>query len=187
MKGAQFVATGHQVAAVIEKINASVKKSTRMTQGAGAGGGMIAGLDNLVKSVTRAGSWVINQFQNMANAVRLFSQGVMTAGKMLTFALTPAALGVLVWGSRVAIEFDDALVRVSKTTGNFGDRLQEVATGIRDLAITTSTGVVELAKLAEQIGQTGVREPEQIVRLVTPLVWILTQKKALIRYLEWQA
>lgn len=161
-----FVQKAGVLAGAVKRVNQSFRESTTTrSSGGGAFSGITTGLTKMVQMVNRTGTWVTNQFQNIANSVRLVSQGFMTLGKALTFALTPMAALVFVKSAQAAIDFDDALVRVSKTTGLYGEKLGELAVGLRDLSTRSATTAVDLAKMAEQVGQLGVRDADKIVKL----------------------
>jgi len=108
----------------------------------------------------------VNAFMNMSNSLRLTAQGMMSVGKGLTMFITPLIFLSLKSAAKVAIDFDAALVRVSKTTQLTGKSLDQLAMGLRAIGITTATSQTDLAKMAEQIGQLGVRDVPSILSLV---------------------
>lgn len=119
----------------------------------------------MLNSVSKNGLRLTNTFLNMGNSLRTASQGMMSVGKAMTLFITPAIFGTLFKAAQSAINFDDALVRVKKTTNATTKELTEIARGLRNLAVTTATTVVDLAKIAEQVGQIGVKSPKAIVGL----------------------
>jgi len=126
----------------------------------------IAGSSQILKNITKIGRQTIGTFLNVGNSLRLVSQGMMSFGKALTMFITPVVFLLLKKAADAAIGFDDALVRVQKTTGLTRVRLRELALGLRDIAVTTSTTAVDLAKIAEEIGKQGVTSVNSILSLV---------------------
>ena len=126
----------------------------------------IAGSSQVLKSISRMGRQAIGTFLNVGNSLRLVSQGMMSFGKALTMFITPVVFILLKKAADAAIGFDDALVRVQKTTGLTRVRLRELALGLRDIAVTTSTTAEDLAKIAEEIGKQGVTSVSSILSLV---------------------
>jgi len=126
----------------------------------------IAGTSQIFKNISKIGRQTIGTFLNVGNSLRLVSQGMMSFGKALTMFITPIVFILLKKAADAAIGFDDALVRVQKTTGLTRKRLRELALGLRDIAVTTSTTAVDLAKIAEEIGKQGVTSIKSILSLV---------------------
>jgi TP901 family phage tail tape measure protein len=117
-----------------------------------------------VNVVAHAG---VNAFLGFSNALRLTAQGMMSVGKTMSFFITPVIVLALRDATRVAVEFDNQMVRVSKTTGLASVELRKLEMGLRNLGMTTATTQVELAQIAEGIGQaTDIRNADAIVKLV---------------------
>ena len=123
-------------------------------------------LGNALKSMAVGAKAGVNAFMNMSNSLRLTAQGMMSVGKGLTMFITPLIFLSLKSAAKVAIDFDAALIRVSKTTQLTGKSLDQLAMGLREIGVTTATSQVDLAKMAEQIGQLGVRDVPAILSLV---------------------
>lgn len=121
---------------------------------------------NKLQNVVGIAKAANNQFKAFWNATRLAGQGLMTAGKMMSLFITAPIVLFMKSGAEAAIEFEDALVRVSKTTELAGANLAKLGMGLRDQAKRTTTSHTELAKMAEQVGQIGVRGVPQILALV---------------------
>jgi TP901 family phage tail tape measure protein len=136
--------------------------SQRTSQATTVGGGLAMALGGINKGL----KFVTNTGLNFANSLRLASQGMMSVGKAMTLFLTPVILIMFKKAADAAIGFDSAMVRVSKTTQLTGDTLARLAAGIRELAINTATSAVDLGKMAEQVGQLGVRHVPSILSLV---------------------
>jgi TP901 family phage tail tape measure protein len=158
----KLVAAANNVVKALNRIANAANRSGGGFRGGVKSGGAFLGT---LKSLQKGAMGAANTFMNMGNSIRLAAQGMMSVGRAMTFFLTPAIFGILFKATQAAIDFDDALVRVKKTTGATRKELEQIARGLRDLATTTATGVVDLAKMAEQIGQVGVRAPEAIVGL----------------------
>ena len=73
-------------------------------------------LGNALKSMAVGAKAGVNAFMNMSNSLRLTAQGMMSVGKGLTMFITPLIFLSLKSAAKVAIDFDAALIRVSKTT-----------------------------------------------------------------------
>lgn len=101
----------------------------------------------------------------VTDSFRLVTQGLTNIARSFTFFISlpmAAFFGTLVRG---AVDFEDALVRVGKTTGLWGDKLLKLRESLREIGRWTSTSYVDLATIAEQIGQLGVTSENAIVRL----------------------
>lgn len=107
---------------------------------------------------------VRQSYMAVANGLRMVAQGVTNLGRTLTFFVSLPLVAFFKQGLGAAIDFDDALVRVRKTANLSSAALAEVRVGIRELARWTSTSHVELATMAEQLGQLGIESPERIVQ-----------------------
>ncbi|MCK4786941.1 MAG: hypothetical protein KAV87_24500, partial [Desulfobacteraceae bacterium] len=77
----------------------------------------IAKSSQLFTTISKMGRQAIGTFLNVGNSLRLVSQGMMSFGKALTMFITPVVFILLKKAADAAIGFDDALVRVQKTTG----------------------------------------------------------------------
>lgn len=112
-------------------------------------------------------------FTTFFNGIRLISQGAMSAFRALAISVA-APIGFALQGLiRTAIDFEDALVRVQKTTGKTADEMEIIEAGIRSFSQTTVSSQTELATMAEQIGQLGVRSIpsiDMLIRLFEKLV-----------------
>jgi TP901 family phage tail tape measure protein len=148
------------------KVNMSV--STAASSAGGSAAKSASGfqsLNNILTGTIKTAGFINNSFMNISNALRVAGQGMMSFGKTMTMFLTPAAIGLLYGMANAAISFDQALIRVKKTTGLSAAGMKELSTGLREMARNTATSHVELAKMAEQIGQTGVHGAKQILEL----------------------
>jgi len=107
---------------------------------------------------------VVNQ---MTNAFRWFSQGVAELGRTLTFYIALPLAAVFQQGVSGAVEFEAAMVRVEKVSEGLSQKgLQRISDGIREIARSSTATHMELAKMAEQLGQMGVDNPEGVLRLL---------------------
>jgi len=109
---------------------------------------------------------VHNIAMTLVGSVRMLAQGTTNLGRAMMFFVSLPILGFLGKMSTTVIDFEDAMVRTGKTTDMWGDDLAQLTMGIRELAKYTSSSHVELAVMAEQVGQLGVRGKDNIIALV---------------------
>jgi TP901 family phage tail tape measure protein len=133
----------------------------------------ISGLNTKAKTVGRTGtsafqSWlpifksVYTGIRSTVDGFRLMAQGIMSAGRALTFFVSiPLALFFRA-GATAIIDFDDQLVKVGKTTGLTGQALENVELALRDIARRAPTAHQELGVMAEQAGQLGISSEKNL-------------------------
>ena len=92
-------------------------------------------------------------FLLLNDTIRYAAQGITNIGRSLFFFISIPLAGFLTRMSGGAIDFDDAMKRVAKTTSLSGENLSNLQGKLRELATVTSTSHVELAKIAEVVGQ----------------------------------
>lgn len=143
----------------IERFSNGVRQS--YTQTTREGMNFTRTLGNVEKGLNR----VTNLGLNAANSFRLVSQGMMSVGKSLTLFVTPVVVMFFKKAYDAAVNFDSQMIRVQKTTGFATAAMAILGRGIRDMAMNTSTGATELAQIAEQLGQMGIRSVPEILRL----------------------
>ncbi len=152
----------NSLAGALNLLNRSAKNVGKGTAAAQTTGVAFIGT---LQSMNKFAMQGVNVFMNMGNAMRLAAQGMMSVGKSMTMFITPVVLLILYKATQAAIDFDDALVRVKKTTGTTRKEIAQIGQGLRNLSTTTATSAVDLAKMAEQVGQMGVKAPKSIVNL----------------------
>ena len=92
-------------------------------------------------------------FANVVDAMRLTGQAVTNVGRALFFFVTIPIGGFLMATAKAAIDFDDAMIRVRKTTGLTGQQLGVLSQNLRNMAKVMASSHIELAGIAEIIGQ----------------------------------
>jgi len=163
-KEAQKAAADKEKAA--KKAEQAVKKLASEEKKAGqeanrSAAAVESGFRRVERSVLKAAN-VVTSFGNQA---RMVLQGIMSISKAFSMTVTPAIIGAFVYSGKAAIDFDESLVRVAKTTGITGKNFTKLSSHLRELALHTSTSVVDLAKIAEQLGQVGVTDVDRIKEL----------------------
>lgn len=123
-------------------------------------------LKNLGKTVDglRAGLMAANDL------FRLTAQAMTNVGRSMMFFVSLPVAAFFTKLANTAIDFEDAMVRVAKTTGlpdisNDNNNLAQLRENIQLLARNTPTTHNELAKMAEVIGQMGVTSVNAITNL----------------------
>jgi len=122
----------------------------------------------LPKLITGFGGFVDKVRQSLMAVNDLFrftSQAITNVGRSLFFFVSIPLAAFFVSLTRSAIDFEDAMVRVAKTTGLTGSQLEVLSEHLRMLARNTGTSIVELVKIAEVIGQMGVTSVNAITNL----------------------
>lgn len=139
---------------------------SNVAKGAKQIGSAISTLKNTAKtSFNRMTSSV----RNMTDASRLLMQGLQSITRALTYFVSlPVTLFVRKYGQAV-LDFDDALVRVQKTTGMTSTELEGLKRQLMAVASGTATSHEELASMAEQLGQMGIGAEDNIAGIVRVL------------------
>jgi TP901 family phage tail tape measure protein len=115
-----------------------------------------------------------SQFANLgrsasefANSMRLVTQGLSEISRVLALFIAAPLAAIFYAGTRAAVDFEAAMVRVAKTTDDMGGAgMQGITKWIRDFAKYTVSSQTELATFAEQLGQIGVTELEPMKRMI---------------------
>lgn len=107
-----------------------------------------------------------NGAQKIADSFRLAAQGIMSIGRAITFFVSIPLTAFFVMGSQSALDFEDQMIRVGKTTGLAGDALAYVEQRLRDIAKRAPTTHQQLGEMAEAAGQLGITSPEAIATFV---------------------
>jgi len=105
------------------------------------------------------------QMMNLNDVLRYSAQGITNLGRSLMFFISLPLGAFLGRITNQAIAFQDAMIRVQKTTGLAGEDLAWLSERIRELARNTATRHADLAGIAEVIGQMGVTSKEAIFNL----------------------
>lgn len=159
----------------ITKFSKSLSTLGTITTGVVAGfkviGGAVQqafkGAGSLIQGFGRGLMTIHNTTMTLVNSVRMLAQGITNAGRAMMFFVSLPLIGFMTKATTTAIDFEDALVRTGKTTNLWwGSGLDELKSGLRELAKYTSTTHTELAVMAEQVGQLGVRGVDNILNLV---------------------
>lgn len=125
-----------------------------------------AGATNLWKTWQSVFSNMGKAATRFIDGLRLMTQGIMSVGRALTFFVS-IPLGIfLKTAGTMAMDFEDGMIRVAKTTGMSSDQLAILTENIRDLAARAPTSHVALAAMAEQAGQLGIIGVEAISEFV---------------------
>lgn len=132
------------------KLDAEAKRLSKSV-----GQGAMQGINSIITSLGSAG-----------NSFRLITQGLSELGRVLTNYIAIPLGGLFFYATKTAIDFEAAIVRVGKTTGLEGAKLQQLTNFIREFALTTVSSQTELATFAEQLGQLGVTDTNAMARLI---------------------
>lgn len=121
-----------------------------------------AGLNSMLGGLSRAVAWSQGVFMAATSSFRYITQGLTNIGRSLFFFIS-IPLGMFFRTAiQGAIDFEDAMVRVGKTTGLWGAALRKLGDELRETAKYTTSSQVELAGIAEVIGQLGVTSGQAI-------------------------
>lgn len=144
----------------LSKALTDVDKKVKKVDTKSLGERLSKSLDLARNSMNRFGK----SMQQTFDGLRLVAQGVMSIGRALTFFVSIPLAAFLGGAFKGAMEFEDALVRVAKTTGlsssataKYEDSLSELTLRLREIARRAPTTHEELAAMAEQAGQLGVQ------------------------------
>jgi len=157
------VRTANAVATELSRVNSTTNMMAQQVTGASQA---TMGFTNMLNRAQKGVMWLSNQGLNAANSIRLVSQGMMSVGKSLSLFVTPVIALFFKNAYQAATQFDAQLVRVQKTTGLTTEAMNILGRGLRDMAMNTSTGAIELAEISEQLGQMGITSVPEILRLV---------------------
>ena len=110
---------------------------------------------------------------NFGVALRQMGQALQSVSFLTTAFISIPMIAAFKATAEEAINYNDALVRVQKTTGlldkGMGDlnsTIEGLDVGLRDMARGVATPLGTLAELAEQAGQLGVRGAANILKFV---------------------
>lgn len=116
---------------------------------------------NLIVPVTFKGIDKISQVvDNIDNRTQRLHKNLNKISAATGVAATAIAGGLLM-SAKSAIEFQDQLADVSKTTGLEGKELEDYGNSILDLAKTTRSSITDLTKIGAIAGQLGIA-PENL-------------------------
>lgn len=150
-------------------------------------GAWTSGLNSIVNSASSAGRSLVDSFGgraqsmfsafatklvnvsytlgNMLDGLRMVGQGITNAGRSLFFFVSIPLAAFFGSVAKTAIDFDDAMIRVRKTADLTRAELEAMTTEIRRIAREVAMSHVELAGIAEIIGQAGVQSVKSISEL----------------------
>lgn len=127
----------------------------KLVRGLGSTGSGFKSLDAGIKKFSSRFMEVRQQLMNVNDTLRLVTQGITNVGRALMFFVSMPLLGFFASMTASAVNFEDAMVRVQKTTGATSGQLKDLTADIRELAKYTATSHVDLAGIAEVLGQMG--------------------------------
>lgn len=104
--------------------------------------------------------------RQLGNGLRMLGQAAQTAGATLTMFVSIPLGAALKEGAAEAIGYENALVRVQKTTSLGTEAIKELSRNLLQLGRFTSTPIQDLARLGEVAGQMGFRAINAITRVV---------------------
>lgn len=162
--------TFNQTNNVLSKTQAAAKKVMGVVKQLAGAFNMVGGAAKMTQRALKGMASMLMRVRDgymaVVDSARLVTQGFTNFGRSMFFFVSLPLLAFFKNLSTAVIDFDDQLVRVGKTTGLWGEDLRQVGMDIRDLARNTSTSHVDLATMAEQIGQLGFSSREEIVPLL---------------------
>lgn len=121
--------------------------------GGGSGASKTAGIFvNMAQGIES----VRAQVMNLNDVFRMTAQAVTSIGRAMTFFVTLPVGAFLSGLVSTSVDFENAMVRVQKVTGLTGDETKILAAELRNVATSSPTTHMELAKIAEVVGQMGV-------------------------------
>jgi len=159
-----------------DKLRAAVAAAGDAGKGSGSKGpgvfsGLISGYKSFYNSLSsmdvrkrfqgifQGASKAIDTFRaqviNLTDSIRLSAQGLTNFGRSMMFFISIPLAGAMGMAANQAISFEDAMIRVGKTSNMDGASLTKLSGNISKLANNTATSTVELAQLAEVLGQQG--------------------------------
>jgi TP901 family phage tail tape measure protein len=109
-------------------------------------------VDKMSGSVSAFANRTQRDFRKAGSSAISFAKSTALVG-----AAVIAPLGLM---AKKAIEFEDKMADVAKTTGLSGKPLEDFGNGLLDLSRTTRTSIEDLQKIAEIGGQLGISEKE---------------------------
>ena len=99
------------------------------------------------------------QMARMERSWRNFGNTAMSVGRNALF-FTAAIATPLIYATKLAVEFEDKMADVGKTTGLQGHALEKFGDQLLEMSTTTRTSIDDLVKIGEIGGQLGVAESE---------------------------
>lgn len=119
------------------------------------------------KSLSEAGK----KYTNMGLALTNIGSGMQTVGKAITAATAPiTAFGT--YGVKSAVDFEDALVGVKKTTDMTGEEMEKFKKNILDLTEEIPRSGVELNNIGEIAGQLGIRGVDNLTKFTKTIAML---------------
>jgi hypothetical protein len=100
-----------------------------------------------------------NNVGGFANKIQSAGSSAMAVGRS-TALLGVALAAPLIIATKAAVEFEDKMADVAKTTGLSGDALAKFGTDLLKLAPGTRTSIEELQAIAEIGGQLGIAQED---------------------------
>jgi TP901 family phage tail tape measure protein len=116
-------------------------------------------LGNTFAGITKFGSILKDTksfLMSLTDTFRLVAQGVTNLGRSLFFFVTIPVVGFLSGVLKSALNFEDTMTQVSRTTRLTGESLNQLALGIRAIATHSRTSLENLASVSVVLGQAGV-------------------------------
>jgi TP901 family phage tail tape measure protein len=122
-------------------------------------------LPKTFKNITSGLDGVRQQFMNLNDAIRLPAQAMMNLGRYMLYFVSIPLAAFLGAGLKAATDFEDEMVRVQKVTNISSANIAQLREGLRGIALQSATTHVDIAKIAEVIGQAGITSVKSIVSL----------------------
>lgn len=95
----------------------------------------------------------------MERSWRNFGNTAMSVGRNALF-FTAAVATPLIYATKMAVEFEDKMADVGKTTGMQGVALEKFGEQLLEMSTTTRTSIDDLVKIGEIGGQLGIAEKD---------------------------
>jgi TP901 family phage tail tape measure protein len=142
----------------------STSRQTGAATGIMAGSKGFGGLGAVIKGV-------LGTAQRFVDGFRLVTQGLMSAGRALTFFISLPLAMFLRQGFQAAVDFEEQMVKVAKVTdlpnyAKSGNDLKTLTAGLREIARQAPTSHTQLGMMAEQAGQLGIKSAKGITTFV---------------------
>lgn len=123
------------------------------------------------RNVTNMISFVDKAIMTFGNSIRQIAQGIQSFGIAFSIFVSAPLARILQGVVTEAVNFDDALVLVRKTTGATTDDIDKLGESLTNLSLGLPTSRNDLAKIAEDWGAIGIAISDEAgVNTMTELV-----------------
>ncbi len=124
------------------------KAFSGFSSGGGKGGGT-SGLMAFAKGL----DYVRQQAMNLNDTFRFMAQGITNFGRSMMFFVSLPLIALFKGLVGGAIDFEDGMIRVQKTSGLADEQIAGLSNNLRELARSSATSHTELAGIAGVLGQ----------------------------------